>query len=475
MAMAVSITIRPKKNDTPGYLKRCITYILNSGKTDDGLLVGGNCGRISPEIFQSMIMTKRFFAKEWGVQGYHLVISFDPGDCEADTAYVFAREFCERYLGRDFEYVYAVHTDQPHLHVHIVYNSVSQIRGKKFRFDDKGPETVQNILDDMCIAYGIPVPQRPEKKGYRGNRNYQEKQAEKSGLFSKGDLIRADIDAAVLHAADMENFRRILEERGYSVQDGMSEEYGAYLIFHAPGFRSARSDFHLGEGYKMNEIADRIAHKEKGGRGLAMADRLAEQYGIPILHLKGTTIFQTGFIRRVHQACDWYRLYFQREEQSRVRKDLMKIDRLREECMYLLEEKLGSEEEVRERYLALEEAVRQEVKRIIDSRTPNKREQKRARDIRRRYRELWERLGEKDVTDEEAGLIVDGMRALEKYYPALLSPEKRPVTSARLESLKKERLILKRILKEAPVSAAVREVPRLGYAAPVPREKERVI
>lgn len=70
-----------------------------------------------------------------GRQGYHFVISFEPGETDADEAYKITKEFAKKYLGENYDYVFATHTDKNHIHSHLIFNSVSRTDGYKYRYE----------------------------------------------------------------------------------------------------------------------------------------------------------------------------------------------------------------------------------------------------------------------------------------------------------------------------------------------------
>lgn len=110
-------------NVNHGKLLKQIHYIMNPEKTESGLWTGSNCGNNEKEIYQTMIDTKSQFEKEWGRQGYHIVISFPPDeDVDEKTVYEFGKQFCQEYLKDNYEYCFAVHNDHEHLHCHIIFN-----------------------------------------------------------------------------------------------------------------------------------------------------------------------------------------------------------------------------------------------------------------------------------------------------------------------------------------------------------------
>lgn len=53
-----------------------------------------------------MMDTKIDWDKLEGRQGYHFVISFKPGEATEEIAYQVLKEFCEEYLGDNYDYVF---------------------------------------------------------------------------------------------------------------------------------------------------------------------------------------------------------------------------------------------------------------------------------------------------------------------------------------------------------------------------------
>ena len=119
MAVTVLKNIKEAKNRAPSaHLKNAIRYIMNPKKTEEGMWVGGNVGTDPEQVYRAMMDTKKDFGKLYGRQGYHFVISFAPGETDPETTFLIGQEFCRRYLGDAYDYVFAVHSDQKHLHCH---------------------------------------------------------------------------------------------------------------------------------------------------------------------------------------------------------------------------------------------------------------------------------------------------------------------------------------------------------------------
>ena len=141
------------------HLKNNVRYIMNPEKTQGGLNIGGNAGVTWQWVYDSMVENKRYWHKEDGSQAFHYVISFPPElNVSMETAHEVAQDFCDRLLGEDYLYVYAIHDDRPHLHIHVTFDSVSRTTGKKFHSPAGDWEArIQPITDEVCKKYGLPV------------------------------------------------------------------------------------------------------------------------------------------------------------------------------------------------------------------------------------------------------------------------------------------------------------------------------
>ena len=139
------------------HLKRSLDYVMNPEKTQDGRLVGAiNCQVDS--AFEQMKATKRKFGKVDKRQGYHIILSFKEDEVNPDTAFEITRRFVEEYLGKSYEAVYVVHDNTAHVHSHIVFNSVSFVDGKKYRYE-KGDwaKYIQPITNKLCQEFVIDM------------------------------------------------------------------------------------------------------------------------------------------------------------------------------------------------------------------------------------------------------------------------------------------------------------------------------
>ena len=139
------------------HLKRALDYVMNPEKTQDGRLVGAiNCQ--VDTAFEQMKETKRKFGKIDKRQGYHIILSFKENEVNPDTAFEITQKFVQEYLGRSYEAVFVVHDNTAHVHSHIVFNSVSFVDGKKYRYE-KGDwaKYIQPITNRLCQEYSLFV------------------------------------------------------------------------------------------------------------------------------------------------------------------------------------------------------------------------------------------------------------------------------------------------------------------------------
>lgn len=338
MAVTVLKHIKEAKNRAASaHLKNAIKYVTNPKKTEDGLWVGGNVGTDPQQVFDAMMETKADYQKFSGRQGYHFVISFSPGEADAETTFKIGGEFCRQYLGDAYDYVYAVHTDQHHSHCHIVFNSVNRFDGSKYRYVDGDWEKyIQPITDELCIKHDLdPLTyDRKKKKG----KTYAERRAELDGRMTGKDIIRYDIDYAISVSGTFEEFLQNMRSQGYRIREGYSEAKGMpFFTYYAPGLGKGRRDYNLGTGYRIREIRERIA------RGEMMPAKTAKLPSAPLisnLWSRAEGNYQKGYVLRVVYAVFYHSFSAGIPDSYAVRKDLLEIDKLQEECAFLMDHNL---------------------------------------------------------------------------------------------------------------------------------------
>ncbi len=237
------------------HLKQALEYVMNPEKTQSGRLIGGmNC---QPETaFKQMMDTKREFNKIDKRQGYHLILSFKEGEVTPDIAYKITQKFVTEYLGKQYESVYCIHDNTDHVHSHIIFNSVSFVDGRKYRYE-KGDwaKDIQPITNRLCSEYGLSTidiggSQDEEHDYYKEHNDYRD------GKFVWSKMIIRDLDACVLQASDYDGFLELLRDKGYEIKQGK------HLAIMPPGMGRYRRCKTLGDDYTEESIRRRIEEED---------------------------------------------------------------------------------------------------------------------------------------------------------------------------------------------------------------------
>lgn len=231
------------------HLKRSIDYISEAWKTQNGEMVGVlNC--LPDKVYEQMRDTKKLFDKNSGRQGYHIVLSFKPGEADADKAFEIAGKFALQYLGARYETVYSVHDNTDCIHAHIIWNSVSFLDGRKYHYK-KGDweKDIYPIVNELCREYGLSELQLDNEKFLAEDFEEKNKSARQSVWNT---MIKRDLDACILQATSFADFKSLLMEKGYEYKAGK------HFAVKPPGMERFRRCSSLGEGYLEEQIRKRI-------------------------------------------------------------------------------------------------------------------------------------------------------------------------------------------------------------------------
>lgn len=341
----MAITRLMHMKESPGipyiHLKNGIDYILDvkhdGEKTNYGEYVGGNSGIEHTEILQNFLETKKDYDKLDGRQGYHFVISFAKGETDAGTAYNVIEKFCEEYLGDAYDYVFAIHTDKEHMHGHIIFNSVSRISGYKYHYKKGDWEKyIQPVTDKICQEHGLQPLTFDEKK--KVGMSYAEWNAKQNGKINWRIVTKADIDFAIENSDSYEMFTEKMKEMGYrfgrnGYSRGKKEQYITF-VFDKPDGKAVRlRSSSLGKGYTLPDIIERIQSKGGGHSYENVMENLSQRSQG---YLKSAMLKSTSTYKRMYQAVNYYKLPNPYAIPAyRVRCDMLKIDKLIEDCSYL--------------------------------------------------------------------------------------------------------------------------------------------
>ncbi len=198
-----------------GGLKQAISYVMNGDKTEEQLLVATQiCSQST--AFEDMIATKQMHGKEDGVQCYHLIQSFKPGEVSPEQAFEIAQELVQEVIP-DHEAVIGVHVDREHIHAHIVFNSVAWTSGEKYNSTKESYYAIRKVSDRLCQEHGLSV--LPEQSQGRSS-HYGEWLRQQKGHPTYRSMLEADLRIAMEDANDLGHFYMIMESMGYEIKHG---------------------------------------------------------------------------------------------------------------------------------------------------------------------------------------------------------------------------------------------------------------
>ena len=164
-----------------------------------------------------MVAVKQRWNKTDGVQLYHIIQSFRPGEITPELALEIAQEFVREHLP-GYQAVIGVHTDREHIHAHIVFNSVNQFTGEKYHSNAQSYyQQIRGISDRLCREHGLSVilSGAPAK-----SISYVEWLRQSKGQPTFRSMLEADLRTAIQDANDLGHFFLLMEHMGYEIHHG---------------------------------------------------------------------------------------------------------------------------------------------------------------------------------------------------------------------------------------------------------------
>ena len=231
-----------------------VEYTADDLKTEKRMYVSSvNCQ--IPFAKEQFMETKRRFGKMDGRTCYHGYQSFRAGEVDADTAHRIGVELAKELWGDRFEVVVATHLNTDHYHNHFVINSVSSVDGRKFSNRKPDYARMREVSDRLCKEHHLSVIKDPQWNG----KSYAEWSANKHGKPTYRDIVKADIDRAILASTTMRDFYKVMEQMGYTFK--RLKENGqplAHPVALPPGAKKGVRMDRLGEEYTFDGITQRI-------------------------------------------------------------------------------------------------------------------------------------------------------------------------------------------------------------------------
>ena len=196
-----------------GGLRAAIAYVVNGDKTQERILTASQDCTIDT-AYQVMMGTKHRKEQCGGVQCYHIIQAFKPGEITPELALEIASRFVNEHLS-GYETVIGVHIDRKHIHAHILFNSVNWRTGKKYHSNARSYYSqIRAISDRLCREHGLSVIMQG---GPSKTVSYVEWLRQSRGQPTFRSMLEADLRAAMEDANDLGHFFMLMEHMGYEI------------------------------------------------------------------------------------------------------------------------------------------------------------------------------------------------------------------------------------------------------------------
>ena len=130
-----------------------IKYILRTDKIKHSYY--GGIAVDMQDIPGSMDIVAERFNKNTGVRVRHFILSFHPYEVSAPEVTNAIGKQIIRYIGKEYQAVYAVHEDTENLHIHIVMNAVSYVDGHRYRGTRGEFNAFKSYINKILRMHGI--------------------------------------------------------------------------------------------------------------------------------------------------------------------------------------------------------------------------------------------------------------------------------------------------------------------------------
>ncbi len=242
-------------------------YGQNPDKTEQGeLIMAYECDpRTADAEFlltkaRYKVITGREQKRDADVLCYQIRQSFPPGEIDHREALKISYELAMRWTKGKHAFFVVSHTDRPHPHCHIYFNSTSLDCTRKYRDFLGSARALRKLSDRVCIEHGLFVIQNPKLKSQGRFRHYGQWLGADKPLTHQ-EKLKLQIDLVLAEGpADFSDFLRRMETAGYEVK----EQRGA-ISFRAPGqerFTRLRAET-LGMGYGPEDIRAVLGGKDR--------------------------------------------------------------------------------------------------------------------------------------------------------------------------------------------------------------------
>ena len=338
-----------------GGLKMAIQYVMNVDNTEEKLLVATHlCSQA--HAYEDMVNTKKQHGLTEGVQYYHMILAFKPGEITPDLAMELAQKFVDEQLA-EYETVIGVHTDRQHIHAHILFNSVQWGAKAKYHSNAKSYYSqIRATADRLCREHGLSVIIQGDGQK---SMSYIEWLRRSKGQPTYRSMLEADLKSSIEDANSIGDFFRLMERKGYEIKHGNSL-----------GFKLRGQSHFMYPERKDSQYSEDGIRAVIGGNmdAIFMGKQLTVIHREPYKPYKKHPKY-TGFL-----ALYYHYLYIlgkieKRQYPSRVtgkmRQEVMRFEQLRAQFQFLNEHGISTESDM----TAFVEMAEAKIKALIKQRT----------------------------------------------------------------------------------------------------------
>ena len=310
--------------------------MLNGDKTDSQILTyHQNC---DPGLeYREMMDTKRALGKLDGRQCYHIIQSFKPGEVTPELALEIAMEFAVEYLP-DYEVVIGTHVDKKHIHSHLLFNSVNAQTGKKYHISNQEYYSqIRAISDRLCREHGLSVVMEGQPSQAV---SYIEWLRQSKGQPTFRSMLEADLRTAIEDANDLGHFFMLMEHMGWEISHG-----------NRLGFRLRGQERFMYPGRKNPLFTENGIRAAIQGNLEAIESRLRPAVidRIPYKPFKSHphyTGFMALYVHYLYVLGKIEKRRYPPRMTPRLRKEVMRFERYREQFSFLRENNIVSQEDM---------------------------------------------------------------------------------------------------------------------------------
>lgn len=280
-----------------------------------------------------MMITKKQYSKEDGIQGFHIIQSFAEGEVTPELAHKIGVDLAKELFEDRFEVIVATHLNTNYYHNHILLNSVSFLDGKRYYDTRTNYAIIRKTSDHICEEHGLSVIEEQKNKF-----NYEKIYNGKVCATDYYITTKEDIDKTIEQAGTYNEFLAILKSKGYEIFF-RAEKISLRRYPHKRNIRILRA---FGSDYSIDNIKNRIS------KTLSKELPFPEEYSKRKTNYRGTKIKSktkpTGIYKLFLYYCYLLKIFPKKYPNKylspEIRADIKQMDKFSEEARLLSRNKI---------------------------------------------------------------------------------------------------------------------------------------